>query len=348
MKYDSVFDVLLPFLQNCTEPTLWVADEAALEFVAVVSPSPQLTIISNRFDVVTAAQAVGHKAIFSDFDFLQLEKQHYARLVYRFSKEKAVVHHVINHAAALLVQSGELILAGLKNDGAKTYLEKCKQLFGNGNTHKQGAVYFGAFEKAGTVAAAEAMLDDRDYTQLRLLQTEALNFFSKPGVFGWDRVDEGSALLVSVLESFLSQQKCQPQSLLDLGCGYGYLTVMTRHLPLTRRVATDNCAAALLAMRANAEHYVMAVEVVASDAGSTVQETFDLVVCNPPFHRGFAVAEDLTETFLQQAARLLTSSGVAIFVVNAFIPLEQKAAHIFSAIELLAHNRSYKVLALRK
>lgn len=347
MQHDSAFDALLPFLQNCQQQTLWVADEAALDVVRMVKPSQQLTIISNRFDVVTAAQAVDHQVIFSDFNFSQLEKQRYARVVYRFSKEKAVVHHVINCTAALLVLGGEFMLAGLKNDGAKTYLEKCKQLFGNGGTQKQGPVYFGAFEKTGAIAT-EAMLDDRNYTQLRLVQTETLNFFSKPGVFGWDRVDEGSALLISALESFLLRQKYQPQSLLDLGCGYGYLTLMTRHLPLARRVATDNCSAALLALRANAEHYVMAVDVVASDAGNTVQDAVDLIVCNPPFHRGFTIAGDLTETFLQQAARLLTPSGVAIFVVNAFIPLEQTAAHIFSVTERLAHNRSYKVLALRK
>lgn len=347
VQYDPAFDVLLPFLQNCTASTLWIADEAALGFVKTVSPAPSLVIISNRFDVVAAAQAVGHQVVFSDFDFSQLEKKHYARVIYRFSKEKAVVHHVINCAAMALVQGGELILAGLKSDGAKTYLEKCKELFGNGGTKKQGAVYCGVFERLGAVVAEE-LLDDRDYTQLRLLKTEMLDFFSKPGVFGWDRVDEGSALLVSVLESVLSRQTCQPQSLLDLGCGYGYLTLMTRHLPLTRRVATDNCAAALLAMRANVEHYAMAVDVVASDAGNTVQEAFDLVVCNPPFHRGFAVAGDLAETFLRQTARLLKPSGVAVFVVNAFIPLEQKAANFFSAIELLINNRSYKVLVLRE
>jgi 16S rRNA (guanine1207-N2)-methyltransferase len=135
---------------------------------------------------------------------------------------------------------------------------------------------------------------------------------------------------------------------LDLGCGYGYLTLMLRGFPFARRVATDNCAAALLAMCANTKHYAMNVDVVASDAGNTVQETFDLLVCNPPFHRGAAVADDLTEHFLRQAARLLNRLGVAVFVVNAFIPVEQKAAAFFSSCELLVNNRSYKVLALRK
>lgn len=347
MHHDPAFAVLLPFLQGCKEPTLWVADEAALGFVKTVSPSPQLTIVSNRFDVVMAAKAVGHTALFSDFDFQELKKNTCMRIVYRFSKEKAVVHHVINEAFDFLVQDGQFILAGLKSDGTKTYLEKCRQLSGNGSTRKQGSVYWSVFQKNGDIVEG-SKLDDRDYTQLRLIQAEAPGFFSKPGIFGWDRVDEGSTLLISELERFLLQQEQQPQSMLDLGCGYGYLTVMTRNLPLVRRVATDNCAAALLVMRANAVHYTIAVDVVASDAGSTLQEAFDLVLCNPPFHRGFTVAGDLTEHFLRQTARLLNTHGVAVFVVNAFIPLEQKASGIFSSVELLVNNRSYKVVALRK
>ena len=347
MQRDPAFAVLLPFLQGVEGKTLWVADEAALDFVKVVTPSTSLSIISNRFDVVMAAQTVGHQAIFSDFDFSQMEKQKYVRIVYRFSKEKAVVHHVINYAANLLVENGELILSGLKSDGAKTYLDKCKQLFGNGSVQKNGVAYGGVFQKT-YAPAEEALLDDRNYTRLRLVQTEVLDFWSKPGVFGWDRIDEGSALLVSVLDDFLAREKHSPQSVLDLGCGYGYLSLMLRTFPFARRVAADNCAAALLAMRANAEYYATNMDVVASDAGNTVQETFDLLVCNPPFHRGAAVADDLIEHFLRQAARLLNRQGVAVFVVNAFIPAEQKAAAFFSSCELLVNNRSYKVLALRK
>lgn len=346
MAGDVAFDVLLPYLQDGIGKTLWVADEAALAAVKAVPPMLQLSIVSNRYDVFVAAQSVGHQAFFSDFDFLVFEQSSYARIVYRLSKEKAVVHHVINCAVDLLAQQGELILAGVKTDGAKTYLDKCKKIFGNGGAQKCGTAYLGVFQKA--VPVLEAALDDRHYTQLRLIRAEGLDFCSKPGAFGWDRIDEGSALLVSVLDNFLAQEKHKPQSLLDLGCGYGYLTLMTRHLALQHRVATDNCAAALQAMRTNAEHYSLAMDVVASDAGNAVQGMFDLVLCNPPFHRGTAVADDLTEHFLQQAARLLRVQGVAVFVVNAFIPLEKKAAAYFSAIERLMNNGSYKVLVLRK
>ncbi len=346
MASDMALDVLLPHLHSSVGKTLWIADEAALDAVTAVQPVPQLTIISNRYDVVMAAQSVGHQAVFSDFDFLSFEQNSYARIVYRLSKEKAVVHHVINCAVELLAQQGELVCAGFKTDGAKTYLDKCKKIFGNGGAQKCGVAYLGVFQKTSQELAAA--LDDRNYTELRLINAEGLSFLSKPGVFGWECVDDGSALLISVLDDFLEQEKCQPQSLLDLGCGYGYLTLMTRHLSLQHRVATDNCAAALLAMRANAEYYALAVDVMASDAGNAVQGVFDCVVCNPPFHRGTAVAGDLTEHFLRQAARLLSAQGVAVFVVNAFIPLEKKAAAYFSVVELLVNSGSYKVLVLRK
>lgn len=344
MRHDPAFDVLLPFLQSCSGKTLWLADENVLSWVSAVYPSENLVILSNRFDVVCAARSAGHVSVFSDFDCSAYPSDSFARIVYRVSKEKALVHYSINQAARLLSVGGELVLAGLKTEGSKTYLEKCSRLFGNGRALKNGTVYSGCFVKQVDGVCA-APLDDQDYARLRWLEAGALGFYSKPGVFGWDRIDEGSAFLLAALgEDFV--QRTVPQSMLDLGCGYGYLTVMTRHWPLARRVAVDNNAAALRAMEANAAHYQLAVDVVADDVARTLRESFDVILCNPPFHRGFAVAEDLTDQFLTQAARLLASNGVAVFVVNGFIPLEQKAAAYFSSVKTLASNRSFKVVAL--
>jgi 16S rRNA (guanine1207-N2)-methyltransferase len=345
VKRDAAWDVLLPYLCNLFEKTLWLADEGALPYVNAVQASPLLHMVSNRIDVVRAAQAGGHAAHFSDFDFSACGVNDFARVVYRVSKEKAVVHHVINQAARLLPVGGQLFLSGLKTDGIKTYAEKCKALFGEGKITKHGAAYIAAFTKRHEVVE---WLDDQQYCDLRWIETPTLNFYSKPGVFGWDKMDEGSALLVAAAEKYFAAADIQPTSLLDLGCGYGYLTLMTRYWPLVWRVATDSNAAAVVAMCANAEHYALSVDVIADDVGRSLQEYFDVIVCNPPFHRGFATADDLTDTFLQQAARLLHAQGVALFVVNAFIPIEQKAARYFSAVTVLENNRAYKVIAVNR
>ncbi len=343
---DPAFQTLLPPLQDVVGQTLWVADENALEAVVAIPPRTGLQLLTNRCDVADAAHVRGHDVAFSDFDFSRFPAGAFNRLVFRISKEKPVVHHVLNHAPGLLAGEGELYLTGLKDEGARTFIDKCRQHFGNGVAEKHGVAYRGVFVRhAGS--AAMPWLDDKEYAQLRLVHTAELDFYSKPGVYGWDRVDRGSAFLRQQLPACLAQMPAAPQSMLDLGCGYGYLTLMTRDLPCDRRVATDNNAAALLAMAQNAVHYGLAVEVIASDAGSSLAGQFDLVLCNPPFHQGFAVDGSLTDKFLAQAHRLLAPRGAALFVVNAFLSLEQKARALFSRIDLLANDRAFKVIMLR-
>lgn len=346
MLHDPAWNVLLPFLQQHAADTLWVADENALDTVAAIAPYAGLSIVCNRFDVIAIANAGGHQAIFSDFDFSAHADGSVQRMVYRVSKEKPVVHHVLNQAFRLLAPDGELLIAGLKNDGTKTYIEKGWQLFGNSSVEKYGVAYLGRFCKKENMVC-QSFLDDQDYTNLRMIETPLLTFYSKPGLFGWNRIDQGSEFLIETLQNYLATAAVQPQSLLDLGCGYGYLTLMTQHLPLSRRVATDNNAAALLAMQCNAGYYGIDVDVTAADAAGSLKESFDLLLCNPPFHQGFSVAGDLTDKFLCNAKKILAHNGSALFVVNTFIGLEQKAAAYFSSVRVLAANRSFKVVLLR-
>ncbi|HQQ75505.1 MAG TPA: methyltransferase [Pseudomonadales bacterium] len=347
MMHDPAFDVLLPFLQQHDGKTLWIADENALSAVDAIAPYAELAIVSNRFDVVAVAKKSGHIADFSDFDLSLHADGSVQRIIYRISKEKPVVHHVLNHAYRLLAVGGKLLIAGLKTDGTKTYVDKCRQIFGNGNIKKSGQAYLGSFGKISNAPCVNS-LEDQNYSSLRIIHTPSLDFYSKPGLFGWDRIDQGSEFLLETLPDVLANLAVQPQSLLDIGCGYGYLTLMTRHLPLLQRVATDNNAAALLAMQRNADYHGINVEVVADDAGQSLSGFFDLVLCNPPFHQGFSVAGDLTEKFLRSARRLLSTQGTALFVVNTFIGIEKKAVQHFSLVKVLANNGSFKLVLLRR
>lgn len=325
-------------------PVLWVADEHAAGIMPAVTAHPALTLLTNRWDVAAHARAQGIAAHFADMDFAVLAGAPFRHVLYRVSKEKPVVHHVINGARHVLLPGGQLQVFGLKAEGTKTYGEKARAYFGNGCTEKHGPVYVVQCEHSGR--APGSPLDDQDYPQLREIATPALTFWSKPGVFGWNRIDPGSAFLVEHLPAMLATLPAPPRTLLDPGCGYGYLTLASRDLALTRRVATDTNAAALAAMQRNADAYGLAVDVIAADGVQGVQGPFDLVLCNPPFHQGFAIEQTLTTRFLADTARVLSAQGAALFVVNTFIPLEKEAQPYFSRIGVLAHNRSFKLVRL--
>lgn len=327
-------------LQKAPRETLWIADENSR---ALLKEGFHFSgdLLSNRWDIVRLAGGKVARGFFNDFQFEELGRK-YRRIVYPVSKEKAVVHHIINSAPESLEMGGELVLLGGRQSGIKTYATKAAQRFGGiKNLHKQGAEYLSSNPLHGS---GNEILDDQDYTQLRRLK-ELGGLYSKPGLFGWNKIDRGSALLTRQFSEQLPQDGAH---VVDLGCGYGYLCAQLAALGHFSALgsfsftATDNNAAALLACEKNFRDLNLEGVVVPSDTGSELKSSIaDLLVCNPPFHQGFQVEGDLTDRFLSQSARLLKSEGAALFVVNEFIPVKRKGGKYFSGVQLLDKDQGF-------
>ncbi|GAA5316569.1 MAG: 16S rRNA (guanine(1207)-N(2))-methyltransferase RsmC [Candidatus Pelagadaptatus aseana] len=347
---DCSFQLLLPYLQNRGESTLLIADENLLASISSLANNPDLQVISNRFDVIQACNSNGINGFFSDFDFSPLQDHPPTTIAYRISKERPVVHHVINQAFRILEPGGRLILSGEKGDGIKNTVKAAAKLFGAATTAiKNGNSYFAEIHKQ-MESPVSKWLDDKDYNNLREIgQLQDKPVLSKPGTFGWNKFDKGSEFLIEQASCYLNTKQLSNVSLLDLGCGYGYITLKTAHWDfVTERFATDNNAVALLCLNNNAEHWGIDLNLSAGDCASHIDKTFDLILCNPPFHQGFDTDSSLTRKFLSQTHRLLKPDGEALFVVNQFIPLEKLAKDQFRGIDILGDNGSFKVIALRK
>lgn len=329
---------------------LWCTDENALNTLPTSIHQQQLLVLTNRWDVAEQAKARGFTTEFNDFDCSEIADNSLDKIFYRVSKEKPVVHHLLNQAWRCLKPGGQLLLAGYKNEGTKTYIEKIAKLLGSGkNIEKNGPVYSAELSKNTEYDTAE-LLDDSDYRQPRPIALDSgLQLLSKPGLFGWNKVDAGSALLIEQLKQ-LAPLPNRFNTGVDLGCGYGYLTIAAASLDICKSInhwtLTDNNAAALELAQQNLQHNRLNGEVIAADAGKSIRTKADLLLCNPPFHQGFGIDGDLTDKFLLSAKHLLPPQGVAFFVVNQFIPLERKAASLFSQIKVVIDNGSFKVIQL--
>lgn len=339
--------------QHASTHSLWFSDENVLHQLPDAQAWPHKpALMTNRWDIAEHAKRLGFATEFNDADLSKLADKSVDHIFYRISKEKAVTHHVINQAQRVLKPLGVLWLSGQKNEGVKTYIEKASALFGcSKNIQKDGMSYSSQLLKIDNNREAlhEKYLNDDNYRELReCLSINNKNILSKPGQFGWNKVDQGSEFLIEQVTQSLAAEQRSFEHCLDLGCGYGYLTIASQHLPIKQRTLTDNNAAALITASANCKHLNIAAEVVASDAGEQLPPHFDLILCNPPFHQGFSVDGDLTDKFLRNAAKQLTPNGLAYFVVNQFIALEKKALPYFGQINLIAQNKSFKVLELRK
>lgn len=325
--------------------TLWIVDEnLPIESVMTVPGAASLTAMSNRYDIHAALQARGVESLLSDFDFSPLGE--FQRIVYRLSKEKLVAHHCINQAIRHLSPDGELVVIGGKQDGVKSIAKNAAQIYGQKNTtRKVGSSYLATFTGAVSLAQ-DQRLPTNDYGKLRQVHHKGECFYSKPGVFGWEKVDRGSELLVSTLPTIQRYMK-SVNSVLDLGCGWGYLMLATKAWDVQTRCATDNNIAAIDAATKNFAEHGLDVECIADDCASNIRGRFDLILCNPPFHQGFAVSDALTEKFLAAASRLSRRSTRAIFVVNQFVPLAKHAGKYFSQCRLLLAEDGFCVYELR-
>lgn len=352
-KSDNSFNPLLPYLQNVDRPTLWLADENTIDVLQqlpIQTDEKPLLLISNRYDIVATAQAKNITALFNDYDLSELPFNP-ERIIYRISKEKPLVHYLLNQCSQLLSNGGELHLSGLKQEGIKTYADKwVKATTATGKLRKNGIVYSGCFSSI----QHESQLDDQNYPQLQTIScdhTIIKTFYSKPGVFGWQKIDQGTELLLQSITKVLDHYSITPDNVLDLGCGYGWIFLNAAHyLPnITQLTATDNNAAALIAAQQNANSLPFTTEVMASDAGDELIEgnkVYDLILCNPPFHQGFSHSKQLTEKFLHAIKRLLSTKGVAMLVVNEFISLPKPLTQLFSACDIMESQKGFKVIVL--
>ncbi len=166
---------------------------------------------------------------------------------------------------------------------------------------------------------------------------EAIGLWSQPGVFSWDRIDPGTALLAKHLPRLNGRGA-------DFGCGIGNLTLSLLKQPsITHVTMIDADRRAVEAARRNVidpraiVHWADVRLLTASPAG------LDFVVMNPPFHDGGAEDLDLGRLFLQRAAEALRPGGVCILVANRHLPYEGAMRQLFSKIAPLAQTGGYKV-----
>lgn len=342
--------LLIDLLNNSAQqgPVLWIADESlSPQELLAARPNENLHVLSNRFDLCATLRGIGHQVTLCDFEIAQTAPAAFAHIVYRVSKERPVVHHCINESLRHLEEGGCLHLIGNKDDGIRTHGRNAEKVFASPeHAKKHGDAYHILLRKlADDAASSPQWLDCKDYAKLRPCTVGDFHFMSKPGVFGWNKVDRGSQLLGDYVHKHLPKKK-DLGSVLDLGCGYGYLLLACADLPFSQRFASDNNAAAFDAASASFAKAHIDVQLSLDDCAQQLQTQVDWILCNPPFHQGFQTNSKMSEKFIQQMRRLLKPKGKAFVVVNQFIPLERLAQDIFVNIDVVAQEHGFKLVQL--
>lgn len=163
-----------------------------------------------------------------------------------------------------------------------------------------------------------------------------LDAWSQPGVFAWDRIDPGTALLAQHLPPLSGAGA-------DLGCGYGALaTVVLRAPGVASLRLIDLDRRAVEAARLNVEDARASFE-WADVRTLPTAGALDFIVSNPPFHDGGAEDRRLGQGFIRQAAAMLRRGGVAWIVANRHLPYEAELTGAFARVRPVVEGGGYKV-----
>ena len=166
---------------------------------------------------------------------------------------------------------------------------------------------------------------------------EALGLWSQPGIFSWDRLDPGTALLIETLPALAGRGA-------DFGCGLGVLAHAVLKAPKVKGMTLiDIDRRAVEAARRNVDDPRAEIRWADLRAAPTGLANLDFVVMNPPFHQGGMEDQGLGQGFVATAAKVLRRSGALWLVANRHLPYEGILKPLFTRVEVRAEARGFKV-----
>jgi 16S rRNA (guanine1207-N2)-methyltransferase len=255
-----------------------------------------------------------------------------------------------------LKPGGQLLLAGPSKGGAKAVIKDAERLFGNAavlgyRSHQRVAACIRGeqlpdplpkeFQQPGVAPGTQHFVKIERPTGTLKLETH-------PGIFSWEALDEGTALL-------LNKIIIEPEDQIwDVGCGYGVIGLAVALAGASFVAMSDINLIGIDYARRNAVQNGLGhkVEVFPADTLSPPPATlhpsrFDLIISNPAFHQDRNVDKSMADQLIQDAPKYLSQNGRLVLVANRFLNYDKAMRECFSSVERIAETSKFHVIEAR-
>ncbi|MGQ3075951.1 MAG: class I SAM-dependent methyltransferase [Ferrovibrionaceae bacterium] len=333
MSHDPVRALFLPLGDGFVA---WPEDHRALFLGAV----PDAALEPAWADRLTCVQPLkpAHDRLAAQGFAVAPERRDTAALVFvLLGKQKHENLGLIADGFAALRPGGRLVIAGANEIGAARYEKMVAALVPlEGSLFRFHARAFWVAKPAAEPADLAAWRAEA--APRRIVDGR---WVSQPGLFAWDRVDPGSAMLTEHFPPRIGG------TVADLGAGWGYLsaTLIERYPDIAAIDLYEADARSLACARANLGADGRASFHWADVTAGLPARHYDWIVSNPPFHEGRGQRVDLGQGFIAAASAALKPGGRFLLVANRQLPYEATLSRHFASHQMLADGRGYKVIA---
>lgn len=180
----------------------------------------------------------------------------------------------------------------------------------------------------------------------------SLTLYNHANVFSRASLDIGARLMLEHMHV------TNHEKVIDLGCGNGILGLNALAMaPEAAVTFVDESFMALASARDNvAANFAEAqqqCQFVASNCLETLlqnegQQSYDKVLCNPPFHQQNAVTDHIAWQMFNDSRTVLRRGGHLIVVANRHLEYHIKLKKLFGGVKILASNRKFVILSAAK
>jgi len=330
---------------------------AAGAAIAAKQPLSQIDIVDHNYIAVQMASKTAKANHLSNLkvcaDISLRPEQYYSYQIAALDlpKGRKLARRWLVQAYDALADGGYLFLAGAKKAGINSIIKDARDLFTSSSLlgYKKGSRVV-RFTKDKTQRNDCQWFHDpgvqpNSWVKIDLVTHHGeFHLHSLPGVFSYDRLDDGTNLLLSTFDNFSGER------VLDLGCGYGVIGLIAAKTKAEQVDLVDSNLLAIAAAQNNLEKYGRSKDTsYPSDVLSAVShKTYHRILSNPPFHSGVSVDYQIAQAFIQQSWQALESGGSLVLVANKFIRYDRLMEEFFNKVTLVKDTNRFRVWSGKK
>lgn len=329
------------------------AHEDVLEF-----PSAQTLMINPQYEAFFDGQIPGASVLTYDFStfeifsakgfschasFEDLKDKSFGHILVFMSKNITETQYHLARALKLLRPAGHFVFIG-RNDLGSERLRTLTKKFGlsfSVFSKQKCKIIFGRKAESFHKSLQEKWQEKRIKEGQKQI-VKKTGFISKPGIFGWDKIDQGSKLLLENLPDGLYGTGA------DFGCGYGFLSagILEKNKDVKELYSIDSdkrsvqCCAENLAQLEHKAHSKCLWKDLREKPDIPA---LDFIVMNPPFHEGKSTQASLGQRLIETAASALKKGGALYMVSNNHLPYEKTLQDFYYSYAILQQKEGFKI-----